>query len=212
MKSHLSILALLLGTTLVPVLANEDVKNKTVEDIPSPETRSVNTVPELILRNSISNTNVCGGALTSSSATISYKNGASISPNERRGAPAPSSISITRAGSVSLPTTCHSLVITFYSGASVGSSRGFSLSYSMRSGTTGAATASKSYILNGDHQQIRHPANADLEYTHWELTMFGFAPRSNVYTSSRKTLVTYMRDTMEGGCFEEIKLFRFDRE
>ncbi|ODM90124.1 hypothetical protein Ocin01_16559 [Orchesella cincta] len=244
MRPYLAILVVLVGTALVPVLAENPLKNKT--DALNIHT-SVKSVPEHILRNGISNTNICGGVLTASSGTISYKNAAYIAANERciwiikpnsatgftlnvatmglqvqagqtgitatcfyrRGFTAFSSVGISRVGTVSVPSTCHSLVITFYSGPSSYYSRGFSMSYTTRTGTSGASAGSKYYLLSSSQQQIRHPANADLEYSNNELTMFGFGPASNLYSSARKTLVTYMRDTIGGSCAERIHMYRF---
>ncbi|ODM86848.1 hypothetical protein Ocin01_19834 [Orchesella cincta] len=65
----------------------------------------------------------------------------------RRGFTAFSSVAITQSGIVNLPPTCHSLVITFYSGSIV-SSGGFRARYTGYAGAGGDLANSKYYLLN----------------------------------------------------------------
>ncbi|CAL8136235.1 unnamed protein product [Orchesella dallaii] len=247
MSPNLHIFLLLVGTTIVPSFSQDETIKAIKKKVHVTDILSANTTQfSSNLRNGILST--CGGVHTSTSATISYKNGATISPNERcvwvinpagssnyslsvatlglqiqtgvtgitascfnmRGSTAFSSVAITRTGTVSLPSVCHSLVITFYSGPNVGTSRGFSLSYSRRTANGLSSGSSRNYILNAAQQQIRHPANADTQYTNKELTLFAFPPPNNVYSSARKTLVTYMQVSLERtSCWDRIHAYRF---
>ncbi|ODM90123.1 Deleted in malignant brain tumors 1 protein [Orchesella cincta] len=126
-----------------------------------------------------------------------------------RGNSSPTNAAITATGVISLPSTCHKLLITFYSGASV-SSRGFIIWYKATTGSNGISTSSKDYIVSNSQEHIRYPADANSAYTNNEMSTFVFSTPSNLYSTSRKTLVIYVRDRLEGStCADVLQLYRF---
>ncbi|ODM91786.1 Cubilin [Orchesella cincta] len=118
-------------------------------------------------------------------------------------------VAINGTGIVRLPTTCHKLLITFYSGARV-FSRGFIIWYNATSGRNSISSSSKDYIFSSSQQHVRYPTNVTSNYTNYELSTFVFGTPGNLYNSSRKTLVIYVRDRLEGtGCWDMLQLYRF---
>ncbi|CAL8136237.1 unnamed protein product [Orchesella dallaii] len=120
------------------------------------------------------------------------------------------SVSINGTGGVNLLFSCNTLILTFFSGSS-SPSRGFILMYKASRGSVSISSASKHYLVAGSQQpHIRYPLSAEANYTNNELSTFVFPPPSNLYSTSRKTLVAYARNRLEGtGCADIIRLYRF---
>ncbi|ODM90833.1 hypothetical protein Ocin01_15848 [Orchesella cincta] len=116
---------------------------------------------------------------------------------------------ITGAGTVNLASTCHILVLAYYSGENIQNSRGFAMVYTETTGSSGIATTSKHYIVNTAQGHVRYPLEQN--YTNNEASTFVYAPLDNIHRPEEKTVVLYVEDSLEPGCCgcDYLKVFKF---
>jgi len=115
-----------------------------------------------------------------------------------------------KTGQASIPSACHVLILTYYSGGNVLNSRGFVMMYTAVMGASGISPASRHYMLDSPSIEIRHPATVGSPYTNKEVCTFVFAPVNNIYSTQTKTLVTVSVDSLDrcGNC-DALYIYKF---
>ncbi|ODM86863.1 Cubilin [Orchesella cincta] len=182
----------------------------------------------------------CGGALSESFAAISYKSDVSVNQYERCvwTIRSPTAIGYrlevlsfglqTELGDIGITATCLSRSSNYqrrscesplnlqYPYAGLLFWRKYSEFSWLRNGlhrndwSSGIATTSKHYIVNTVQGHVRYPLDVELTYTDNEVSTFVYAPLDNIHNPERKTVVSYVEDSLEACCdCDFLKVFEF---
>ncbi|CAL8145646.1 unnamed protein product [Orchesella dallaii] len=117
--------------------------------------------------------------------------------------------SIVQQGVVNLGSPCHLLLITYYSGENIQNSRGFAMLYTAVTGSSGISADSRHHMVNTVQGHVRHPLDVEMTYTSNEISTFTFAPLDNIHNPETKTVVSFVEDGLEAGCYDYLMLFQF---